>query len=231
VRRVVLILFCVFAAVGLSIFVRSRVVLQLAKARAEKEHADGKNVLNSVLGTARKLRRIDYTNVMYVAVAGVRLGFPSDQFTRDSNPKRENVSVYHSRYRVMVMSGAESKMFAPVMEFVGETNFYRFIRTAYSATEREIREQSNTRALERHLILLNTKGLMAPVGFDSFCAEFDRGDLQGFIVGDPARNKHLYILFYLAQQEQFVDLGLIAKQPLQMSEIDELISVLKVEDK
>jgi hypothetical protein len=230
-RRVVPILFCVFAAVGLSIFVWSRVVLHLAKARAEKEHADEKNVLNSVPGTARKLKRIDYTNVMYVAVAGVRLGFPSDQFTRDSNPKRENVYLYHSRYRVMVMPGAEGKMFAPVMQFVGETNFYRFVRTAYNTTERQIQEQSSMRALERHLILLNAKSMEAPVGFDSFCAEFDRGDLQGFIFGDPTRNKHLYIRFYLRRQEQFVDLGLIAKQPLLMSDIEELISFLKVEDK
>jgi hypothetical protein len=230
-RRVVLILACLFAAVGLSLFVRSRVVLHLAKARAEKEHADAKNVLNSVPGTARKLSVIDYTNVVSVSVAGVRLGFPSDQFIRDSNPKRENVHLYHSRYRVMVMPSADSKMFAPVMLFVGETNFYRFLRTAYNATERQIQEQSSMRALERHLILLEAKSMAAPVGFDSFCAEFDRRDLRGFIVGDPTRNKHLYIRFYLPRQEQFVDLGLIAKQPLQMSDIEELISVLKVEYK
>ena len=230
-RRVAFIILCICAVLGISLFIRSQVFLRLAKAQAQKEHAEEKDVLNSAPGTPRQLSTVDYTNGVSVAVAGVRLGFPSDRFTRDTNPERENVHLYHSRYRVMVMPSADSKMFAPVMQFVGETNFYRFIQTAYNATEGQIQEQSSLRALERHLILLKAKSMAAPVGFDSLCAEFDRGDLHGFIVGDPTRNKHLYIRFYLARQEQFVDLGLIAKQPLQMSDIEELISVLKVEDK
>jgi hypothetical protein len=229
-RRVALILVCVGAALTASLFIRDQILLHGAKTRAEKEYASAKEILNLVPLAARRIPAKDYTNTTWITVPGVQLGFPADHFTRDSNPKRENFCLYHSRYRILVWSdGAGAKEFAPVMEPFAETNLYRFVRTAFNATEKQISEQPSRRALERHMLLLKVKIMMAPAGFEYMCAEFDRGDLRGFIAGDPARNKILNVLVWLESRQQFINLGLISKQPLQMSEIDELISVLKVE--
>lgn len=230
-RRVSLIIF-VLAVLVAGFVMRSKVVLHLAKARAEKECASERAVLNTVpLPPSKRLPIADYTNTIWIRVAGVRLGFPEDRFTRDPNPKRENAHLYHSSYHLLVNASADTKMFDPVMQPLGETNLYHFFRTAFNATALDIQKQRSMEALERHLLLLKAKSVIAPASFSDSCVEFDRGDLKGFIVGDTKRNKNLGIRVYLDHQKQFVDLGVIAKTPLQMSNMEELISVLKVEDK
>jgi hypothetical protein len=181
---------CVSALAG------SKSALGEAKARIEKKHADEQQVLDSVPITPRhQLPPTDNTNVVWMDVAGVRLGFPGDQFRRDADPRRENVLLYHSKYRLMLSRCAEAGEFAEVMSFVKETNFFRFVRTALNSTTRQIKEQRTGEALERLDLLLTAKSMMAPLGFDDFCCEFDRGDLKGFIVGNPVQSKAVYVGF------------------------------------
>jgi hypothetical protein len=206
--------------------------LQLAKAKAEKKFADGKAFLNSVPSPAcRKLSTIDYTNVTWITMTNARLGFPTDRFTRDSNPKRENLKLHHDRYNLLIFPGHSAAEWAPVTQPLEETNFYRFNRAVFNATERDIRSQWSIKGLYQHLTLLEAKWLIAKGRIEEGCFEFDRDGLKGFIVGDPKRFKQSFILVYLESQKQFVDIGVISKVPLEISALEELVSVLKVDEK
>jgi hypothetical protein len=52
--------------------------------------------------------------------------------------------------------------------------------------------------------------------------------VRGFIIGDPAKSRNLYVLVYIESKQQFFDLGVIRKAPISMSDLEELIGVLKV---
>jgi hypothetical protein len=230
-RWIVIIVAVLLIAFGANLFIRSKVMLHTAKARAEKEYANIRSDLNTVpLSPPRKLPVKDQTNTTWVSVAGSGVGVPADQFTRDSNPKRENFMLHHARYRLLVDAGHEAKAWAPVLQPLGETNFYRFVRTVLNATERDIRAHGSREKLDRHLLLLKAKVMMTTANFALGCVEFDRGDVKGFIIGDPTRDKFVFIRIYLERRQQFIDVSLIGKAPFQMSEVEELISALKVED-
>jgi hypothetical protein len=170
----------------------------------------------------------DFTNVASVEVAGCVFALPSDQFSHDADPKRENVVLNHARYRMLILPCSDAKTWDSIMQSVGQTNFYEFVRSVFNATERQISKQGSVDALTRHLILLKAKSMLTPLGFENSCIEFDRGDLKGFIVGDPAQNKNLYVRAYVPGREQLIDLCIIQKAHLQMSEVENLISLLKV---
>src|SRR6185312_9714671 len=63
----------------------------------------------------------NYTNTIWLNVAGSDFGFPGDRFTRDSDPKRENIELHGARYRILVSSGSGLREWAPLLSFVNET--------------------------------------------------------------------------------------------------------------
>jgi hypothetical protein len=137
--------------------------------------------------------------------------------------------IHHLKYRALILSGASATEFAPVMQPLGFTNLYDFVLTTYRATQRDIQRQPSWNALQRHLVLLEAKTMLAQPCFEDSCIEFTRDDVKGFIVGDPARTqKGVYINVYNESQQQFIVLGVLRKAPIQMSDLEELISVLKV---
>jgi hypothetical protein len=212
-----------------------RLILHSAKTQAVKKYASEKfteKTLNTVPKSPpqRVVPTPDYQSTVWMSVADTecRLGFPADRFHRDDHPKRENAVIHHSRYRALILSGARSAQFASVMQSLGFTNLYDFVLNVFRATERDISQQSSMDSLQRQMVLLDAKLMLAPVGFDDSCIEFIRDDLRGFIIGDPARTKNLYVLVYIESKQQFIDLGVIQEAPIHMSDLEELISVLKV---
>lgn len=212
-----------------------RLTLNSAKNRAIEKYADGQwgeKALNTIpkAPPRRVASAADYQSTVWMKVADTecRLGFPSDRFRRDVDPKRENVVIHHQRYRALIHSGASGARFAPVMQPLGFTNLYEFVSSVFRTTERDIPRQSSMDALQRHTVLLDAKLMLAPVCFVDSCIEIVRDELKGFIVGDPARTTNLNLLVFIESKQQFIDLGVIQETPIQMSDLEELISVLKV---
>jgi hypothetical protein len=217
------------------IFSLPKMLLRSAKAAAIKQYAGAQYagarvVLNAI--PARSPREIrpaeEFTNSVSVTVAGRLLRLPADRFTRDRDPRRENMVVHHARYRVLISAGADGKDWETVMGFTGHTNLYELLESAFAATERGIMAQPNLAALRRHQILLKTKSMMACVGFEDLCLKFVCGDRKGFIIGDPKRSKHQYVLVYVESAQRFIDLSIIQEARIEMSDIEEMISGLRI---
>jgi len=168
------------------------VALYSAKKAALRDFADARAELN-ILPTEppKVIRSADgFTNRVTVEVAGCTLSLPSDTFVHDPNPKHWNVVLNHSRYRMLIFSSSmDTDEWNDVMKSVGQTNRYEYVRSIYNATERGISKQRDMDALLRHVILLKAKLMISPPGFEESCIEFDRGDLKGFIIGDPTRQQ------------------------------------------
>jgi hypothetical protein len=232
-RRTGLIITVILAVLIGSIFAVSKIRFHMAKAQAQKEMAEKDGyalaVLNSVpKSPPKRIRSSDgYTNTIWMNVDGYDLGFPAERYTRDTDPKRKDVVLHHAQYRILIFPGSGTNEFESVMQFVNETNFYDFSRNVFNATANDIPRQQNKEALERRLILLKTKMMLAPIGFQDSCIEFDRGDLKGFIIGDPARNKYVYIRIYIEAGQKYIDLSVIQEAKIQFSDLEELISALK----
>jgi hypothetical protein len=210
-------------------------VLHSAKTQAIKKYTNEKfteKTLNSVPKSPpqRVTPTVDYESTVWMCITNTdcRVGFPSDRFHRDDIPRRENVVIHHAKYRALILSDFSATEFAPVMEPLGFTNLYEFVVRVYGATERDISRQPNMDALQKHLVLLDAKLMLAAVGFEDSCIEFNRGDLKGFIIGDPAGSKYSYVRIYIESKQQFINLAVIREAPIQMSDLEELISVLKV---
>ena len=232
-RRVaVLVGGCVLVVAVLLVFFLPRVPLYLAKREAERELKDDYEFYDAIpLPSIRKLPVTDYTNVLWVEVEGFRFGFPAGQFTLDPKSNRQMAKLNHDRYRLLCFPGFGAETLTEFMQPLGETNLYPFFRKVLHATRRQVWEQKSLAELARHRDLLVAKGCIVPGDLAAYCVEFDRGDLMGFAFGDPSHSKHLYLRIYLPRQEQFVDLGLITKVPLQTNEIESLISSVKLETK
>jgi hypothetical protein len=232
-RRAGLIIGIILAILIGSIFAVPKIRFHIARDQALKEIVKEGGYDHAVLSAIpqsppkRIMPSNGYTNTIWLNVGGYLLGFPADRYTRDTDPKRENVVLHNARYRLLVMPGSGTNEFEEVMQFVNETNFFDFSRNAYNATENDIMRQSNRDALERRLILLKAKLMLAPVGYKDSCIEFDRGDLKGFIIGDPARYKSVYVRIYIESGQKYIDLGVIQETKIQFSGLEELISVLK----
>lgn len=207
-----------------------QVALRTAKLAAQKEFSEEHPWLNKIPSSPPKKieRGPDFTNMATVEVAGCVIGLPSDQFTHDTRPERQNAILYHPRYKLRFFAGAEDQVMDAVKGSVNYTNVYEFVRESFNATERDISKQPDMGALVRHSILLKAKSLMAPVSYEDSCIEFTRGDLRGFICGYPGRSKFLRILLYVPGQEQFIDLSIQKTAHLEMAEVVGLISIIKV---
>lgn len=239
-RRLTIILVLVLAVVVAGIVAAPRLMLHFAKVRAVKKFADDEKTLETIpvkilniipASTPIKLSpAVEYDSTVWMNITNsdCALGFPSDQFTRDSDPRRKNAVIHHSGYRLLISSGASATEFAPAMEPLGFTNLYDFVLAAYRATERDIPRQPNVDALQRHLVLLEVKQMFAPLQFEDSCIEFARDDLKGFIIGDPRRTKILFVRVYVQSEQQFFDLGVIQEAHMQLSDFEEMIRVLKV---
>lgn len=234
-RQAITIIVILVVALGGCFLVIPHLILHSAKVRAIKKYTNEKfteKTLNTVpKSPPQKIASaLDYKNTVWISVTntGCQLGFPADRFHRDDNPQREYMVIYHPKYRVLILSGASATEFAPAMQPLGFTNLYDFVLSVYRTTERDISRQSSMDTLQRHTVLLDAKLMMAPVSFKNSCIEFTRNDVKGFIVGDPARSGNLYVLLYVESKQQFIDIGIIRKAPLQMSDLEELISALKV---
>jgi hypothetical protein len=213
-------------------------ILYAAKVRAVKQYTREpftERTLNRVPESPPQhiAARLDYPDTVWMnGTDGVcRLGFPSDRFRRDDDPKRANAVIHHQRYRALIFPGRSAPEFAPVMQPFGFTNLYDFISDAFRATVRDISPQPNMEALLRHTVLLDAKLMLAPVGFEESCREFFRDNVKGFIIGDPVRSKHVFLWVFFEDQQQFVDLGVIPEAPISMSDLEALISVMKVSSK
>jgi hypothetical protein len=177
-----------------------------------------------------------YTNEFLVYTHDQVLAFPADRFSEDSNPKRRNMMVHHSHYRVMIMSGADKETFSPIMQDLNLTNsdLYGFFQTVLNATEHAIPQRPDMDSLQRHLVFLTAKDMLVPVGGEVSMIEFKREDLKGFIFGEPTKTKSVYVSVFVEKAQRFIDLGIIREKgvtkekPIQMSDIEELISVIKV---
>jgi hypothetical protein len=226
-----------------SIYFAPRITLHFAKARAQKELIPAEATAEELAFASAEIDSVpqsspekiafanDYTNTIWLNVASHDLGFPGDRFMRDSDPKRQNVELHGIQYRILVFQGSDLEEWASIMEFVNETNFYNFSRRAFNTTRSDIDRQPDRSALERCMLLLKAKRMLAAVGYTDSCIEFDRGDLKGFIIGDPTRRRNVYIRIYVDGGQRFIDLGIIQDKRTQMSELEELISVLKLQSK
>jgi hypothetical protein len=202
--------------------------LRTAKAHAIVEFSTNKEFLNMVPAQRSIPRATDYTNELLVYTDGQILAFPTDRFSHDSKPKRRNVYVHHSRYRILMLPGTGKDTWGSIMQDLNHTDLYRFFQTVLSTTEHAITEEPDMDSLEKHMLFLTAKKMMVPGNGEFSMIEFKREDLKGFIFGDPAKTDHLYVSIFVEKAQRFVELGIIQEKPLQMSDVDELISVLKI---
>jgi hypothetical protein len=231
--RPVGIVICLVIALFLGcLFLCPKVALHAAKSRALKEHGTNPAVMDKVpqAPPIKVQPSINYSNVVWMPVSTGVIGFPADQFTLDPDSARAKVLLHNPRYRMMVFSDTNSSItvFRPVMETLDETNFYQFVLDSFNATAHDIARQPNRDALKRHLLLLEVKAMFSTPGYDDSCLEFDRGDIRGFIIGDPLRDKIVYVRAFIQNDEEIVTFGLIQEKHIQMSDIEELISKIKV---
>lgn len=209
------------------------IVFRVAKAAVEIDYTNAPAYLNYVPSRPPKIirARATSTNLVYVKMDGWTFGLPADHFSADSRTNRPfSQELYTSKFKLLFMEWVSAEDFEPVMTnaLVLQTNFYAFISSAFDATARDIDRQTNIDLLMKHVILLKTKAMIVPPGADSLFVEYGRGDFKGFISGDPARSKFIYVDVYIEQLRRFVSLGIIRKSQIQMSDIEDLIASLVV---
>jgi hypothetical protein len=211
------------------------VVLYMAKAAATREFADeyanSRAVLNAVPRSKKLGLANNYTNTVWLNVGGCPVGFPAEFYTPDTNPKRKNVVLHHAHYRVLVLPGDDAKEFGEVMQSLNETNLYELVLKAFNATEKDILKQRSMSALEKHVNLLKLKEMMSCLGFEHSCIQFDRGDLKGFIIGNPACDKEVFIRVFIEGGQKCIDLSVIQSERGHISDFEEMVSVVKVGSK
>jgi hypothetical protein len=221
-----------------SVYLVPRIEFRFAKAKAQKELLSGKTAdqiayknaeLNSIPQFPPKkiVPSIDYTNTIWLTQPGCDFGFPADRFTRDSQTNRQNVELHGAKYRMLVHPGSEPDEWETAMQFVNETNLFEFSRRAFNTTKDDIDRAPNKYALQRCLFMLQAKAMLAAVGYTDSCIEFDRGDLKGFIIGDPQRRKYVYIRVYYSGGRKYIDISVIQEKHIQLSDLEQLISTIK----
>jgi hypothetical protein len=207
-----------------------RAALRTAKAQAIEKYSTNKEVLNAVPPSRSESipMATAYTNELAVYTGDQCLAFPADRFSEDSKPSRRNRMVHHSRYRVMIMEGTGKGTWGSIMEDLNETNLYSFFSDVLNTTEHAIAVQPDIDSLQRHLVFLTAKEMLVPASGESSMIEFKREDLKGFIFGEPTKTRFVYVYIFIEKAQRFVVLGIIKEKPIQMSDIEELISVLRV---
>jgi hypothetical protein len=202
----------------------------MAKAAATREFANeyAHAVLNAVPRSKKIALANNYTNTVWLNVGGCPVGFPGELYAPDTNPKRKNVVLHHAGYRVLVSPGSDAKEFDGVMQSLNETNLYELVLKAFNSTEKDILKQRSMSALEKHVLLLKLKLMMSCLGFEDSCIQFDRGDLKGFIIGNPACDKKVFIRVFIEGGQKYIDLSVIQSEHNHMSEFEKLVSAVKV---
>jgi hypothetical protein len=229
-RRVAITIILVVGILVGGLFIAPRVVLYLSKVHVAREFAADRGLLNSVPQTVPRViaQADDYTNTVWMDIDGCAIGFPSDRFTPDTNPKRRNLVLHHSRYRILVRLGVDANTYQQVMQPLGFTNVYAFLLSVFNARERDIMQLRNLDELLRHRVLLTEKAIIAPSGSEDSFIKFTRADLRGFIMGKPGHNKFLFVYVYVPSEQCFIDIGVIREGHMEDSDIVDLIGALKI---
>jgi hypothetical protein len=83
--------------------------------------------------------------------------------------------------------------------------------------------------LKQYLALITYKTMLVPNGSEHSWQRFNRGDFNGFISGDLAKDKRIYADIYIKEKDQFLGMLIIKQSPhMQMTDVYHVLSVLKI---
>jgi hypothetical protein len=208
----------------------SAAALELAKLKAiNKFSSEDSRVLNCVPSSSvLRIPHLDTTSpYSIVQPPGCEVGLPSSEFQREAANK---VVFTNSLGLLVVCFGTLDKTnFTSLEHETDRTNVSDFVSSAYRATVTGISEQRNMTQLRQYLALLLYKATVAPVGFRHSWLQFDRGDINGFISGDLAKDGKVAIEIYIKPKDEYLGILIRRKSKAgEMSEVYHILSVLTV---
>jgi hypothetical protein len=213
----------------IAFWLRPPITLELAKQAAlRKLTPDNRRVLNSVPSSSiLSIPHLEMTSsYSMVEPPGCAVGLPDVEFHRDTAYK----IVFTNSVMLVAFFGALDKTNFTLLErALNLTNVFDVVTTAYKATVTGISKQRNQTQLMQYLTLLLYKCKVAPMGFDHSWLQFDRGDLNGFISGDMAKDGKVAVEIYLKEKDEFLSMLIRRKTDAgEMSDVYHILSVLKV---
>lgn len=130
---------------------------------------------------------------------------------------------------VAFFGAVDPKEFVPLEHQLDCSNVFDLISRSYHATVSGISNQRNIVGLQRYLGLLEFKATTAPVGFEHFWMPFDRGDFNGFIAGDLAKDGKVAVEIYIKEKDQFLAALIKRKQQRgDISDVSHILSILRI---
>jgi hypothetical protein len=212
---------------ALGVFLWPVLMLELAKQAAIRKLAPQADWFSHVPSntTTNIARAENSSQVSSLDLSGCIITLPYPEF----KPSAKHQVFTNDDMSVAFFGAVDPKEFVPLEHQLDCSNVFDLISRSYHATVSGISNQRNTLDLQRYLGLLTFKATTAPAGSDHFWMPFDRGDFNGFISGDLAKDGRVAVEIYVKEKDQFLAALIKRKQRRgDISDISHILSILRI---
>ena len=223
------------ACVGVVLFaLLPMVALKLAKWQAIRKLSPYSATIDSTPSTS--ILNISNLNVAppfsTVELSDCEIALPEMEFKKSPTRKEDiNRKAYftNDNFFVVIYGALDKSNYVQLESELNCSNVFDLVSSAYHATVKGISEQRNMDELKRYLALITYKTMFVPNGSEHSWQRFNRGDFNGFISGDLAKDKRIYAEIYIKEKDQFLAMLIIRQSShMQMMDVYHILSILKI---